>query len=148
MVIGDNLMPIVTPVINFQGNCEEAIRLYEKAFETNADFILHYSDAKKEDWNRPLTEEQKKMVYHAEMKIGSQRIMFSDIIEFDLVKGNSFFLTVTFETKEEVQKVYRILSEGSTTLAPMRNTTYSSCFVSFIDRFGFRWGLMTEQPDR
>jgi uncharacterized glyoxalase superfamily protein PhnB len=49
MVIGDNLMPIVTPVINFQGNCEEAIRLYESAFETNADFILHYSDAKKEE---------------------------------------------------------------------------------------------------
>ena len=141
-------MLIVTPVVNLQGNCEDAIRLYEKAFETKADFILHYSDAKKEDWDRPLTEEQKNMVYHAEMKIGPQRLMFSDIIEFDLVKGNSFFLAITFETKEEVQKAYRILSEGSTTLAPMRSTTYSSCAVSFIDKFGFRWGLMTEQPDK
>jgi PhnB protein len=88
------------------------------------------------------------MVYHAEMKIGSQRLMFSDIIEFDLIKGNSFFLTITFETKEEVQKAYRILSEGSTILAPMRSTTYSSCVVSLIDKFGFRWGLMTEQPDK
>lgn len=141
-------MPIVTPVINFQGNCEEAIHLYEKAFETKADFILHYSDAKKEDWDRPLTAEQKAMVYHAEMKIGTQRLMFSDIIEFELIKGNSFFLTVTFEIKEQVQRVYRILSEGSTTLFPMKGTTYSSCTVSFIDRFGLRWGLMTEQPDK
>jgi PhnB protein len=141
-------MPIVTPVINFQGNCEEAIHLYEKAFETKADFILHYSDAKKEDWDRPLTTKQKAMVYHAEMKIGTQRLMFSDIIEFELIKGNSFFLTVTFETKEQVQRAYLILSEGSTTLFPMRSTTYSSCTVSFIDRFGFRWGLMTEQPDK
>jgi PhnB protein len=148
MIIGDNRMPIVTPVINLQGNCEEAIHLYEKAFETKADFILHYSDAKQEDWNRPLTEEQKNMVYHAEMKIGSQRLMFSDIIEFDLTKGNSFFLTITFETKEDVQKAYRILSKRSTTLAPLRSTTYSSCSVSFIDRFGIRWGLMTEQPDK
>jgi uncharacterized glyoxalase superfamily protein PhnB len=92
--------------------------------------------------------ETKNMVYHAEMKIGSQRLMFSDIIEFDLIKGNSFFLTITFETKEEVQKAYRILSEGSTILAPMRSTTYSSCVVSLIDKFGFRWGLMTEQPDK
>jgi len=141
-------MVIVTPVLNLQGNCEEAIRLYEKAFETKADFILHYSDARKEDWDRPLTEKQKNMVYHAEMKIGSQRLMFSDIIEFELIQGNSFFLTITFETKEEVQKAYRILSEGSTILAPMSSTTYSSCVVSFIDKFGFRWGLMTEQPDR
>jgi PhnB protein len=141
-------MIIVTPVINLQGNCEEAIRLYEKAFETKADFILHYSDAKKEDWDRSLTEIQKNMVYHAEMKIGTQRLMFSDIIEFDLVRGNSFFLTITFETKEQVQKAYQTLSEGSTTLAPMRSTTYSSCIVSFIDKFGFRWGLMTEQPDK
>jgi PhnB protein len=141
-------MLIVTPVINLQGDCEEAIRLYEKAFETKADFILHYSDAKKEDWDRPMTEKQKNMVYHAEMKIGPQRLMFSDIIEFDLLKGNSLFLTITFETKEEVQRAYGILSEGSTTLAPMKSTTYSSCVVSFIDRFGFRWGLMTEQPGK
>jgi PhnB protein len=146
IVMGDHLMVIITPVINLQGDCDEAIHLYEKAFETKADFILHYSDAKKEDWNRPLTKKQKNMVYHAEMKIGSQRLMFSDIIEFDLIKGNSFFLTITFETKEEVQKAYRILSEGCVTLAPMRSTTYSSCVVSFIDRFGMRWGLMTEQP--
>jgi len=30
-------MLIVTPVINLQGNCKEAIRLYEKAFETKAE---------------------------------------------------------------------------------------------------------------
>jgi PhnB protein len=141
-------MPIVTPVINLQGNCEEAIHLYEKAFDTKADFILHYSDARQEDWDRELTEQQKNMVYHAEMKIGSQRLMFSDIIEFDLVKSNSFFLTITFDTTEVVQKAYQILSESSTTLSAMKSTTYSSCAVSFIDKFGFRWGLMTEQPDR
>ncbi len=142
------IMPIVTPVINLQGNCEEAIHLYEKAFETKADFILHYSDAKKEDWDRPLTEKQRDMVYHAEMKIGSQRLMFSDIIEFELIKGTSFFLTITFETKEQVQRAYAMLSEGGIALVPMKSTTYSSCTVSFIDRFGFRWGLMTEHPDR
>ena len=60
-------MVLVTPVLNFQGNCEDAIRLYEKAFETKADFILHYSDAKKEDWDRFPAEEQKNMQHHAEI---------------------------------------------------------------------------------
>ena len=91
---------LVTPVINMSGNCEEAIHYYEEVFSTKADFILHYSDAKPEDWKNPLTDEQKTYVYHAEMKIGNQRFMFSDIIDFEICHGNSLFIVGTFDTKE------------------------------------------------
>ena len=137
-------MVIVTPGINFAGQCEEAMALYEKAFGATTNFIIRYSDADKQDWDRPLTDEQKKMVYHAEMFIGTQRIMFSDIIEFDLSKGTSLFLTITFEDAASVKRAYEVLKEGSTIVYPMASTTYSSCFVSLIDKFGIRWALMTE----
>jgi PhnB protein len=141
-------MLIVTPTFNFHGNCEEAIELYKKAFDARVDFILRYSDADKRDWDIPLTPEQEKYIYHAELYIGEQRIMFSDIIEFDLVKSTSLFLTVTFETAEQVKQAYEVMKEGSTTIYPIHSTTYSSCIVVFIDKFGFRWGLMTEQTER
>ena len=141
-------MIIVTPVFNFNGQCEEAMAFYEKAFGTTTKFIMRYSDADKRDWSIPLTDDQKNMVYHAEMLIGNQRIMFSDIIEFDLSKGTSLFLTIIFEDAESVKKAYEILKEGSTIVYPMVSTTYSSCFVSLIDKFGFRWGLMTEQTEK
>ena len=73
-------MVIVTPCINFAGQCEQAMALYEKAFGATTKFVMRYSDADKRDWDRPLTDAQKKMVYHAEMLIGTQRIMFADII--------------------------------------------------------------------
>ncbi len=141
-------MPIVTPGFNFQGNCEEAIHFYEEAFGIRADYILHYSDAKPEDWKLPLDEKQKRLVYHAEMHIGSQRVSFSDIIDFELRPGNCLFLVLTFDTKEEVKRVYEKMRPGSTTLTPLKSTTYSSCFVTFVDRYGIRWGLMTEQTER
>ena len=141
-------MILVTPNFNFSGNCNEAIDLYEKAFETKVDFILHYSDAKKEDFNKKLTEKQKKYVYHAEMKIGTQRIMFSDIITFKIKKGNTFFLTITFETKEDVKKAFNTLSEKGKIIIPLRRTTYSSCAGNVIDKFGIRWALMTEQTEK
>jgi PhnB protein len=122
--------------------------LYEKAFGATTQFIVRYSDADEQDWDRPLTDDQEKMVYHAEMLIGTQRIMFADIMEFDLSKGTSLFLTLTFEDAASVKRVYEILKEGSTIVYPMVSTTYSSCFVSLIDRFGIRWALMTEQTDR
>jgi PhnB protein len=135
---------IVTPCFNLKGNCKEAIALYEKAFEAETKLIINYSEAKDEDWKIPLSNEQRNMVYYAELFIGSQRIMFSDILEFDLHNGNSLFLTVTFDSKEEVQKAYNVLLEGSTIIYPMQATTYSTCFVSLVDKFGFRWALMTE----
>ena len=141
-------MVIVTPCINFAGQCEEAMALYEKAFGATTKFMVRYSDADKRDWNKPLTDDQKKMIYHAEMLIGTQRIMFADIVEFDLSKGTSVFLTITFEDAASVKRAYEVLKEGSTIVYPMVSTTYSSCFVSLIDKFRIRWALMTEQTDK
>jgi len=92
-----------------------------------------------------LTDEQKNLIYHAEMLIGNQRVFFSDIMEFDLSKGISLFLAIIFEDAESVKRAYEILEDGSTIIYPMKSTTYSSCFVSLVDKFGFRWVLMTEQ---
>lgn len=138
----------VTPCVNLNGRCEEAIDLYEKAFGARTDFIMRYSQADERDWNAPLTDEQKNMVYHAEVYIGNQRIMFSDIIDVDFTQGTSQFFTLTFEDVDSVKKAYEIIKDGSTIIFPIVNTTYSSCFVSLIDKFGLRWGLMTEQIEK
>ena len=52
------------------------------------------------------------------------------------------------ETKEEVMQAYDVLKEDCTIIYPVHSTTYSSCTVSLIDKFGFRWVLMTEQTER
>ncbi len=141
-------MLIVTPSFNLNGRCEEAIRLYEKAFGAKVQFMLRYAEAVRRDFAAPLTEEQKKLIYHAEMLIGGQRIFFSDIIEFDLAKGNSLFLAITFDDAASVKQAYEVLKEGGMILIPMKSTTYSSCFVSLVDKFGFRWALFTEQTEK
>ncbi len=82
------------------------------------------------------------------MCIGAQRIMFSDVIEGEPTKGIALFLTITFEDAASVKRAYEVLKEGGTLLHPMVSTTYSSCFVSLVDRFGIRWVLMTEQTEK
>ena len=71
-----------------------------------------------------------------------------DNLDVPFATSLSLSLTVTFETKEEVKQAYDDLKEGSTTIYPLQCTTYSSCMVVFVDKFGFRWGLMTEQLDQ
>ncbi len=141
-------MPVITPNFNFAGRCEDAMRLYQKAFDAKVGCLLRYGDANKEDFSKELTQEEKNYIYHAELFFGNQRIMMCDNLDVPFATSLSLSLTVTFDTKEEVQHAYDVLKENSTTIYPMQSTSYSSCMVVFIDSFGFRWGLMTEQTER
>lgn len=141
-------MIMVTPNLHFDGCCEEAINAYVKAFGARVDCLLRYEDALSQDFSMTLTQEMRRLVYHSEIHIGSQRIMLSDTVDTPETHGLSQFLTLTFDTKEEVTAAYDVLSEGCTVIYPMHSSSYSSCEVNFVDRFGIRWGFMTEQTDR
>lgn len=55
---------------------------------------------------------------------------------------------MTFDEAPQVLRAYDALKEGATVLRGPLATTYSSCFVTLVDLFGCRWGLMTEQTER
>lgn len=142
-------MAIITPNFNFGGQCEEALNLYIKVFNAKLGCLLRYSDADKEDMDQSkLTEEQKRYVYHSEIYIGGQRIMMSDNISLPYKTGLALSLVVTLDTKEEVLAAYEIMREGGEIVRPVRSTTYSSCEVVLVDKFGIRWNIMTEQTER
>ena len=138
----------VVPNFQFGGMCKQAIALYQKAFCAEISCLLLYKDAKIEDYNKPLTDEQKNFVYHAEIIIGKQRIMMADNIDITFTPSTSLFLTMTMDTKEDVIRAFNVMKDGCTIINSPHSTTYSSCIVNFIDRYGFRWVIMTEQTDR
>ena len=138
----------VVPNFHFGGKCREAIELYKEAFGAKVECLLLYKDARSEDYDRPLTNEQKNFVYHAEILIGEQRIMMADDIEMPFTPSTSLFLTMTMDTKEDVIRSFNIMKDGCTIIYPPHSTTYSSCIVNFIDKYGFRWVIMTEQTER
>jgi len=137
----------VVPTLNFAGYCREAIHLYEKAFSGKITYLISYRDAGDPAYEH-LTEEQKDWIYHAELMLGDQRIIMSDHADLTFSVCYQNFLTVMYDTKEEVQRAYAIMKEGSTTIYPMEATPYSSCRVVFVDKYGIRWGIMTEQTER
>lgn len=139
-------MICVTPNFHFQGNCKQAIKLYEMAFGAKIKVLLCNSDANQHDWKSDQGDND--LVYHAEIIIGNQRIMMTDDTSSTEPKGNTVSLVLTFETVDEVKVAYEIVSKGGKIIHPMQSTSYSSCFVSLIDKFGMRWELMTEQPEK
>lgn len=109
---------------------------------------MTYRDANDPAYMPLLREEQKDYIYHAELVIDNQRIIMSDQVDIELTVCYTNYLTIIYDTKEEVQRAYEIMKEGSKTIYKMEATPYSSCRVVFVDRFGIRWGIMTEQVER
>ena len=135
----------ITPNYHFNGNCEEALHMYEKAFNGKITILLKNNDANPEDMTIDnMSVKEKSFVYHAEMVIGNQRFMFSDS-SGNLPEGTNISIVITFETDEEVLSAYTILKTGGKIIHPVKSTTYSNCFISLIDKFGMRWELMTEK---
>lgn len=138
----------MVPTLNFGGNCREAIQLYAQAFSGKIACLITYRQSGDPAYLPILTEEQKDWIYHAELLLDDQRIIMSDHADIQFTTCYSNFLTLMYDTKEQVQQAYELLKEGSQTIYPMEATPYSSCRVVFVDRFGIRWGIMTEQTER
>lgn len=135
----------LVPTLNFGGNCREAIHLYEKAFRGRISCLITYGEADDPAYNPLLKEGQKDYIYHSELVLDDQRIIMSDHVDIEFQTCYSNFLTVMFDTAQEVQQAYEIMKEGSKTIYPIEATPYSACRVVFVDKFGIRWGIMTEQ---
>ncbi len=123
-------MTAVVPNFNFDGRCAEAIELYQRAFGAEAAQVL---------------QDENGGVYHAEMNIGSQRIMLGDNADVPFEPSASLSLAVLMDSDADVRHAFDVLSEGRKILDPLQSTPYASSFASVFDRFGFRWVLMNEK---
>ena len=134
------------PTLNFNGQCCEAMEMYRKAFSGTVMALLTYGEV-----NNPaftLTEGQKDWIHHGELIFGDQRIIMSDHVDMQFDVCYTCFLTAMMETKEQVAAAWEVMKEGSTVIYPLEATFYSSARVVFVDRFGIRWGIMTETTER
>jgi PhnB protein len=121
----------IIPTLHCGGRCAEVIELYQKAF----DLII--------DWQGK--DENTGLIYHTEAHIGSQRLRLSDGgMERDIIQADSLFLAVVFDTAEEVEKTFDILSEGSKVIQKPHKPDFAIYMSELYDKFGFKWFLMVD----
>ena len=132
---------MIIPHLHFCGDCEKAITLYEKAFNTKVDEIVRNQDYDPEKYNGDS------QIAHANMKIHEQTIFLNDNdMLVDKNNPNSFpvHIIVYFKTTEELLACYEILKNDSIETHPFVKTSYSALVGNFTDKFGMLWGFMVE----
>lgn len=130
---------MLIPHLHFCGDCREAIAVYENAFCTNAENIVHNCDYAPDEC------EGDGGIAHAEMRIHGQKVFLNDRFgNRDRTANCAVHLIITFPSREELLAAYAFLSDGSTTIDPLEQLPYSELSVCFIDRFGVQWGFMVD----
>ncbi len=136
-------MAHVSIYLNFMGTAEEAFNHYKKVFGTEFSApIMRFRDTPQRDGAPPLPETDKDKVVHVALPIlGGIQIMATDMLESmgqKLVEGNNFTISLSPDTKQDADRMYKELAEGGTDGVPPHDEFWGY-WGTCKDRFGIRW---------
>jgi PhnB protein len=135
----------ICPYVAFNGNCAEAVALYEKAFGVKAE-IMRYKDAPPEDGYQ-APESTKNLVMHAQFELGGEMVMLCDVPPDSPVKiGENIAIMAEFDDVDTLKAVFAALREGGEVSMELQKTFWSECFGSLTDKFGIMWNLSVGCP--
>lgn len=134
----------IGPYINFPGNCKEAVMFYTEIFKTDEPAIMTFGEMP-EDPSFPMPDGIRDLVANAQMNIGGNMIMFSDVPPgMPFIKGNNITLIITHEDVEEIKRLFGLLSKGGTVEMLLQETFWSKAYGSLTDKFGIGWQMSAE----
>lgn len=132
-------MAKLNPYLNFDGTCEEAFNFYKSIF--GGEFQGGVSKMKDAP-GMNIPEAAKERVMHVALPIGEDLLMGSDIMPgMHFNPGNSNYISVFPESKEEADRLFTALADGGEVEMPMEDQFWGDYFGSLKDRFGVYWML-------
>jgi len=133
-------MALINPHINFNGNAEEAFNFYKSVFGGEFANIVRFKDMAGADF--PMAEHEADKIMHIALPIGKNVLMANDVPEFmgrTNENENRSKISISAESKEEVDKLFNGLSAGGQVEMPISESPWGSYFGMFRDKYGIEW---------
>lgn len=131
--------------LNFPLQSEEAFNFYASVFGGTPSFIK-FSDT---PMAGNLPEDERDGVMHGRLEIlGGHVIFATDMLKsmgHEVKVGNNTTLSLNFDSREEIDRVYGLLSVGATECAPPHEEPWGYWGVC-LDRYGVRWMFNIDNP--
>ena len=128
--------------LNYGGNCEQALRFYEKNLGGQILMMMKHGDM---PGGNP-SPEMKNFVIHARIVIGETLLMASDVPPDRFQPMRSVYLSLGCTSDEEAERLHKILSDGAEIFMPLQETFFASRFSMLRDKFGTSWMIIHEKP--
>lgn len=132
----------IRPYLSFHGECQEAIKLYTKAFNIEKSEIMRFGDMP-ESPDNPLqiSDEQKDWILQATLPFGDNFMRLSDSPR-EINDAPTDRIGIVVESSAEiVEKAFGVLQEDGMVIMPLQQTFFSPSYGIVIDKFGVMWNL-------
>ena len=129
------------PYLTFSGNAADAIAHYQAIFGGEILSNMSFGDMPPQDW---VTDDNKHLVAHAQIKLGDDILMISDSMNPTEAAPSGFSLNVSYDTVEEAQAIFAKLAEGGEISMPFEPTFWAKGFGVTRDKFGISWMVNCE----
>jgi len=133
----------LTPYLSFNGQCEEAFKLYAQCLHGKIEFLMTY-DSRPAEF--PVPPEWHKKIMHATLSVGDQILQGADVMPGGYQKPQGFTLTLGLKDVAEAERIFKALAEKGTVGMPLQETFWAARFGMLTDRFGIPWAINCEAP--
>ena len=135
-------MTTINPYIYFDGNCEEAFNFYELVFRKKISHISKYKDVPKE--HRDIFQENDEKIMHVTLPLTTETMLNGSdhsLAYSEMEKNKTFSLIIHTDSKDEVDRIFNMLSENGKIIVPAGLTFWDAYYGHCIDKFGISWKI-------
>jgi PhnB protein len=127
--------------LNFNGNCAEAFRFYERCFGGRIEFLQTFGESPMKDSVGPA---EYGLVMHVSLKVDGDTLMGSDAPgRYEAPQG--MYVSIAPKTYGDAERIFTELSAGGNVEMPFQKTFWSAGFGMTRDRFGIPWMVNYEE---
>lgn len=132
----------LNPYLHFNGNCEQAIRFYEKVLRGKAE--MHSFEGSPMAGEVPP--DWRKKIMHAHVAADGVLLMATDAPPGRYTKPQGFSVSLAVDTPEEAERIFNALADNGQVGMPMAETFFARKFGMLTDQFGIPWMVICEKP--
>ncbi|MEH2520384.1 PhnB protein [Bradyrhizobium sp. AZCC 1610] len=134
----------VNPYLFYDGNCQEALKYYEKVLGAQIGATFPYEGAPPD---MPTPPDWKNKLMHASITIDGEVLMAADAMPGDYHQPQGFAVSLQVEDPADAERRFNALAEGGTVRMPFGKTFFSNGFGMCVDKFGIPWMVNCPKED-
>lgn len=132
----------VNTYLEFNGQCEEAFKFYERCFGGKIETMLTHADSPMAD---QVPAEWRNSILHAQLVIGGKVLMGSDRPPQHYKEPQGFSVSLGIDDPAEAERVFHALEEKGNVRMPLQQTFWAFRFGMVVDRYGIPWMINCEK---
>jgi PhnB protein len=137
-------MPHLDAYLNFDGNCAEAMRFYERTLGGKLEMLMTHGESPVAAQVPPGSRDR---IMHARLVVDGHVLMGSDMMGGDRYEGmKGFYLSLNYAAVADAQRVFDALAKGGRVTMPFGKQFWVDAFGMLVDRFGTPWMINGGPP--